>query len=93
MAAAHVPRNVPQQRWNFWGKNGTWHDLADELVKDRVYFEPSGGGVTLSGGEAALQNDFCLALLKELKEQGNSDSTRYLRTNTPDFTCGGSALR
>ena len=49
-----------------------WHvqDLADELVRDRVYFEQSGGGVTLSGGEAALQYDFCLALLKELRARG-----------------------
>ena len=55
--------------------------LACELVKDRAYFEPSGGGITLSGGEAALQNDFCLSLLKELKEQGDSDSARYLRAS------------
>ena len=51
-----------------------WHvqDLADELVRDRVYFEQSGGGVTLSGGEAALQQSFCLALLKELRARGIS---------------------
>jgi len=49
-----------------------WHvqDLADELVRDRVYFEQSGGGVTLSGGEAAMQHDFCLALLKALRAGG-----------------------
>jgi len=49
-----------------------WHvqDLADELVRDRAYFEQSGGGVTLSGGEAALQQDFCLAVLKELRARG-----------------------
>jgi len=52
------------------GKKWNVHDLACELVKDRAYFEPSFGGVTLSGGEAALQNDFCLFLLKELKERG-----------------------
>jgi Pyruvate-formate lyase-activating enzyme len=51
------------------GKKWNIHDLADELVKDRAYFEQS-GGITLSGGEAALQNDFCLALLKELKSRG-----------------------
>jgi pyruvate formate lyase activating enzyme len=52
------------------GKKWNVQNLADELVKDRAYFEPSGGGVTLSGGEAALQNDFCLALLKELRCRG-----------------------
>ncbi len=54
------------------GKKWNVHDLACELVKDLAYFEQSGGGVTLSGGEAALQNDFCRALLKELKNRGIS---------------------
>ena len=61
------------------GKKWNVHDLACELVKDRAYFEPSFGGVTLSGGEAALQNDFCLSLLKELKES---------RIQTALDTCG-----
>jgi pyruvate formate lyase activating enzyme len=49
-----------------------WHiqNLAAELIKDHVYFEQSGGGVTLSGGEAARQNYFCFALLKELRVRG-----------------------
>jgi len=60
----------PTTAMELLGRKWNVHDLADELVKDRAYFEPSGGGVTLSGGEAALQNDFCLALLKELKSRG-----------------------
>ncbi len=30
-------------------------DLLEELLKDRAYFEKSGGGVTLSGGDPAIQ--------------------------------------
>lgn len=60
----------PTTAMELLGRKWTVQNLADELVKDRVYFEQSGGGVTLSGGEAALQNDFCLALLKELKSRG-----------------------
>jgi len=60
----------PTTAMELLGKKWTVLDLADELVKDRAYFEPSFGGVTLSGGEAALQNDFCLSLLKELKSRG-----------------------
>jgi len=60
----------PTTSMELLGKKWNVQNLADELVKDRAYFEPSGGGVTLSGGEAALQNDFCLALLKELKNRG-----------------------
>ena len=60
----------PSTAMELLGKKWNVHDLACELVKDRAYFEHSFGGVTLSGGEAALQNDFCLALLKELKGRG-----------------------
>jgi pyruvate formate lyase activating enzyme len=60
----------PTTAMDLWGKKWNVQNLAYELVKDRVYFEQSGGGVTLSGGEASLQSDFCLALLKELKSRG-----------------------
>ena len=43
-----------------------------ELLKDRVYYEKSGGGVTLSGGAPTFQPDFAEALLCSLKEQGIS---------------------
>ncbi len=60
----------PTTAMELLGKKWNVQDLACELVKDRAYFEQSGGGVTLSGGEAALQHDFCLALLKELRGRG-----------------------
>jgi pyruvate formate lyase activating enzyme len=44
--------------------------LRDELLKDRSYFQSSDGGVTISGGEPALQADFCASLMIELKAQG-----------------------
>ncbi len=44
--------------------------LARELVKDRAYFEKSGGGVTASGGEPALQSAFTAALFKHLQSSG-----------------------
>ena len=45
-------------------------DLLQELLKDRVYFEKSGGGVTLSGGDPALQAPFAAVLLGALKQAG-----------------------
>jgi pyruvate formate lyase activating enzyme len=47
-------------------------DLITELLKDRAYYEKSGGGVTLSGGEPTFQPDFAEALLKGLKNRGIS---------------------
>ncbi len=50
------------------GKTISVDELLAELLKDRTYFEKSGGGVTLSGGEPTLQADFAEALLCGLKE-------------------------
>jgi pyruvate formate lyase activating enzyme len=47
-------------------------ELVAELLKDRAYYEKSGGGVTLSGGEPSFQPDFAGALLKALKYEGIS---------------------
>ncbi len=44
--------------------------LVDELKKDIAFFEESGGGVTLSGGEPLAQPDFAAALLERLKRDG-----------------------
>lgn len=40
------------------------------VLKDRKFFESSGGGVTLSGGEPMSQFEFSLAFLKACKEAG-----------------------
>jgi len=54
------------------GKDVTVAELTAELLKDRAYFEKSGGGVTLSGGEPTLQPAFCAALMDALHENGVS---------------------
>lgn len=43
-------------------------DLMAQILKERVFFDQSGGGVTLSGGEPLLQPDFALAVLKECRK-------------------------
>jgi pyruvate formate lyase activating enzyme len=45
-------------------------ELAEELALDRVFFDVSGGGVTLSGGEPLAQSEFAFALLEKLKVMG-----------------------
>jgi pyruvate formate lyase activating enzyme len=54
------------------GRSITSEELITELCKDKVYYEKSGGGVTLSGGEPTFQSEFAGALLRSLKEQGIS---------------------
>lgn len=46
-------------------------ELVRELMKDQMFYEESGGGVTFSGGEVmAMDMDFVLAVARELKKQG-----------------------
>jgi pyruvate formate lyase activating enzyme len=44
--------------------------LAGELARDLAFYESSGGGVTLSGGEPLAQPAFAAALLRSLKRRG-----------------------
>ena len=50
------------------GKEYTIHELLTEIIKDKVFYDASGGGVTFSGGECMLQIDFLKELLKKCKE-------------------------
>ncbi|MCK9526970.1 MAG: glycyl-radical enzyme activating protein [Limnochordia bacterium] len=48
----------------------TVQEVLDQVLKDRVFYEESGGGVTLSGGEPLVQIDFVEELLRRLKDEG-----------------------
>lgn len=61
------------------GKTWTVEEVFAEIEKDRVLYQNSNGGVTLSGGEPFLQHAFAHALLKKCKENG---------INTAVETCG-----
>jgi pyruvate formate lyase activating enzyme len=45
-------------------------ELLEILSRDQIFYQVSGGGVTLSGGEPTLYPDYCAAVLKELKARG-----------------------
>jgi pyruvate formate-lyase/glycerol dehydratase family glycyl radical enzyme/glycyl-radical enzyme activating protein len=45
-------------------------ELLDDLLRDRTYFEATGGGITLSGGEPLLQVQAASALLEACKDAG-----------------------
>ena len=63
-----------------YGKEFTVETLLPLLLEDRNFYESSGGGVTLSGGECLTQADFCAELLKRLKAEV---------IHTAVDTCGG----
>ena len=53
----------------FYGKQMEPEDVLPIVLEDRDFYEASGGGVTISGGECLCHADFCAQLLKLLKEE------------------------
>ena len=53
-----------------WGQSMSVEDCMKEIRKDRGYYERSGGGVTVSGGEPLIQSDFVAELFQACKDEG-----------------------
>ncbi len=52
------------------GKEMTVQEIMDDVLAYLPFFEASGGGITVSGGEPLLQMDFLIELFKECKKHG-----------------------
>ena len=65
-----------------YGKEMSVDELLPLLLQDRDFYENSGGGITVSGGECLMHADFCRELLERLKKEG---------INTAVDTCGFAA--
>ena len=52
------------------GESMTVDEVLAAIRKDKHYYDESGGGVTLSGGECLLHGDFCAELLKRCRDEG-----------------------
>ena len=52
------------------GKTYTVDELFNIIIKDKIFYETSGGGVTFSGGECLLQQDFLCEILEKCKAAG-----------------------
>jgi len=45
-------------------------EVLDVIERDRMYYDMTGGGVTISGGEPLMQNGFLRELTRECRERG-----------------------
>jgi len=52
------------------GERKTAAEVVEVVLRDRPFYETSGGGVTLSGGEPLVQIGFSHAILRQCKELG-----------------------
>jgi len=66
---------------NLIGRLVTVDEVLAEVTRDALYFESSGGGLTLSGGEPLAQPDFAAELLWRYKHEEKGE-------NTAVETCG-----
>jgi len=62
--------NCPSGALTLVGRTMHTEDIVAVAAKDKPFFNNSGGGVTLSGGEPTLHMDFLSGLLKKLKDEG-----------------------
>lgn len=60
----------PTQALKVYGEVMSAEQVVREVLKDKIYFDKSGGGITLSGGEALYQFPFALSLARLSKEAG-----------------------
>lgn len=59
--------SCPSEAIISWGREMSADEIMAMLERDRGFFERSGGGVTLSGGEVLMQWPFAAELLKKCK--------------------------
>ncbi|MCL6087492.1 MAG: glycyl-radical enzyme activating protein [Actinobacteria bacterium] len=60
----------PSGSMAYYGKIVTSKEIVDLCKKDKQYYERSGGGITLSGGEPTQQYEFSAEVLYLCKEDG-----------------------
>jgi len=62
--------DIPHEKREEIGKLMTVDEVMKTIEKDAVFYNESGGGVTLSGGEPLMQSDFAIGILRACKEKG-----------------------
>ena len=63
-------RACPARALTCTGETKTADEVLRVCLQDQPFYEDSGGGVTLSGGEALIWPDFCEELLGRLHDEG-----------------------
>lgn len=60
----------PSGALRLYGKEKSVSEMLEEALSDREFYDESGGGVTLSGGEPLLQAEFCRAFFSACRAEG-----------------------
>jgi pyruvate formate lyase activating enzyme len=81
MRSLRPMRRRCREALNLIGRRVTVDEVLAEVTRDALYFEGSGGGLTLSGGEPLAQPEFAAELLWRYKHEEKGE-------NTAVETCG-----
>lgn len=60
-------------------------EVIDEIIKDKIFYDTSGGGLTVSGGEPSYQPEFTMELVKLAKDNGISVAIETCGMGSRDF--------
>ncbi len=67
---ATAPEDCPTGAKTLLGDELSVDDVMDRVLRDAAFYEESGGGLTVSGGEALLWQPFVQALFERAKAEG-----------------------
>lgn len=62
--------DCPSEAIKQWGNTMSVDECMRIILKDKGFYDRSGGGVTVSGGEPLLQSNFVVELFKACKKEG-----------------------
>ena len=70
VACGECERVCPHYVNSLKGKTDSVDKILKEVAKDKSFYDKSGGGMTVSGGEPSMQGDAVIELIEKAKELG-----------------------
>ena len=67
------------------GKTASCDEILAEVLKDKHFYDSSGGGMTISGGEPSAQPAAVLELIEKAKEKGINSAIETCGSGSVDF--------
>ena len=75
-------KECPSSAIELYGRTVTSDEAFSEILRDKIFYETSGGGVTISGGEPLMQPEFTCEMLKHCRE-----NQIHTAIETSGFSC------